>query len=178
MNISCYCHRQRYALCASLVLVSLTVNIWAQDGPQSSEAYELSADSKVQAGVPQGMVDGPNRWESQVFPGTVRDYWVYQPAGYDRTRPHCVLVLQDGLRKADRWKLPIVLDNLIHQKAIPPMIGVFITPGVVPAPDKQSQPRFNRSFEYDAMGPRYATFLEREILPQVAKKIPPQRRSQ
>ena len=170
MNISCCCYRQRYALCASFVLVSLTVSAFAQSVPRATEAYELSADSQVQAGVPQGVVAGPNRWESQIYPGTVRDYWVYQPAGYDRSRAHCVLVLQDGLRKATRWKLPIVLDNLIHQKAIPPMIGVFITPGVVPAPDKQSQPRFNRSFEYDGMGPRYATFLEQEILPQVAKK--------
>ena len=61
------------------------------------------------------------------------------------------------------------MDNLIHSGEIPVQIGIFITPGVVPAPREGAQPRFNRSFEYDAMGDRYARFLIEEILPEVGK---------
>ena len=50
------------------------------------------------------------------------------------------------------------------------MIGVFIEPGYVPAPHARSQPRMNRSFEYDSMGDRYVQFLVQEIIPEVEKK--------
>ena len=39
---------------------------------------------------------------------------------------------------------------------MPVTIGIFIDPGIVPAPHDEAQPRFNRSFEYDALGDRYA----------------------
>jgi gluconolactonase len=138
---------------------------------QKAEQYELSEDSKVQEGVPQGEIKGPFRWKnSTIFPGTERDYSIYIPAQYDADTPCCLLVVQDGLRKAQQWKFPTVLDNLIHKKQVPPMIGVFISPGVVPAPNPKSQPRFNRSFEYDGMGDSYARFLLTEVLPAVGKQ--------
>src|SRR6266571_6887933 len=52
---------------------------------------------------------------------------------------------------------------------MPVTIGVFINPGVVPGPSANTQSRFNRSAEYDAVGPRFPTFLMEEILPEVAK---------
>jgi sugar lactone lactonase YvrE/enterochelin esterase-like enzyme len=134
------------------------------------ESYPPHADSLPQAGVPQGRIEGPFEWRSTIFPGTVRNYWIYVPAQYDPARPACLLVLQDGLNRANDWKIPATLDNLIHQGAVPPQIGVFIDPGVVPAPHPQAQPRFNRSFEYDSMGDRYARFLLEEILPEVGRK--------
>jgi sugar lactone lactonase YvrE len=53
---------------------------------------------------------------------------------------------------------------------MPPTIGIFINPGVLPATSPDRQPRFNRSFEYDALGDRYARFLIEEILLEVAKE--------
>jgi sugar lactone lactonase YvrE len=50
------------------------------------------------------------------------------------------------------------------------MIGIFINPGVLPALSDEQQARYNRSFEYDALGDRYARFLLEEILPEVAKE--------
>jgi sugar lactone lactonase YvrE/enterochelin esterase-like enzyme len=135
------------------------------------ESYPVHEDSKVQPGVPQGTVHGPIRWTSKIFSGTVRDYWIYEPPGYDKSKPHCQIVVQDGMGVGRRWKIPTVLDNLIHKKSIPPMIGIFISPGVVMPARKDAQPRFNRSFEYDGMGPRYALFLEKEILPEVARRF-------
>lgn len=137
---------------------------------RAEESYELSADSMPQPGVPQGKIVGPIEWKSKIYPGTVREYAVYVPAQYDPEKPACVLVVQDGLRRAEGWKLPTVLANLIHKKEVPVTIGIFISPGVVPAPNENAQPRFNRSFEYDAMGDRYARFLIEEMLPEVGKQ--------
>jgi gluconolactonase len=133
------------------------------------ESYPDHPDSVKKAGVAEGKVEGPFDWSSKIFPGTKRQYWVYVPAQYDKARPACVLVCQDGLGLANGWKLPTTMDNLIHEKAMPVTVGIFINPGVLPAPNDKAQPRFNRSFEYDAMGDRYARFLLDEILPEVSK---------
>ena len=38
-----------------------------------------------------------------IFPGTVRDYWVYVPAQYDASKPACVWVgNQDGTSRTMR----------------------------------------------------------------------------
>ena len=127
----------------------------------------MSAESDV----PSGTVEGPFQWRSAIFPGTVRDYWIYVPSQYDAAaKPACVIVVQDGLGRAKGWRLTEALDALIHTKEVPVTIGIFIDPGVVPAPHENAQARFNRSFEYDALGDRYARFLIEEILPAVAKR--------
>ena len=93
---------------------------------------------------------------------------------YDGSKPACVMIFQDGgglVAENGTWRAPIVFDNLIHKREIPVTIGIFINPGVLPAfrPDTQ-QSRYNRSFEYDALGDRYARFLLEEILPEVGKQ--------
>src|SRR5690606_18553085 len=47
--------------------------------------------------------------------------------------------------------------------------GIFIDHGKVPAEGADNYPRYNRSYEYDALGDRYARFLLEEILPEVKK---------
>lgn len=136
----------------------------------AQEQYPVHPDSKIQEGVPRGEIVGPIEMRCKTFPGTVRNYWIYVPAQYDKTQPAAVCVCQDGLGLANGWKLPIVFDNLIHQKAMPVTVGIFVSPGIVPAKTEGGQPRFNRSFEYDSMGPRYATFVIDELLPAVAAK--------
>jgi enterochelin esterase-like enzyme len=84
-----------------------------------------------------------------------------------------VMVFQDGGAYVDATKsfrVPVVFDNLIHKHEMPVTIGIFINPGVVPASGAEDQkPRQNRSFEYDSLGPQYADFLLKEILPEVGK---------
>jgi len=133
------------------------------------DTHVLGPDSKPQPGVPKGEVSGPFEWISEIYPGTVRDYWIYVPAQYDASKPTCFSVIQDGIGRARDWKLPEVFDNLIHKKEIPVMIGVFVNHGQVPPENGDGQPQFNRSFEYDAMGDRYARFLIEEIIPEVKK---------
>lgn len=149
--------------------LSLLIVLACTSGLLAEDENELTADSMSQAGVPQGEIIGPLKWESKIFPGTIRDYWLYVPQQYAAENPACVLILQDGLGRANGWKIPQVLDNLIHKQEIPVQIGIFISPGVVPAVDDDAQPRFNRSFEYDSLGDRYARFLLEEILPEVRK---------
>ncbi len=112
-------------------------------------------------------------WTSTIFPGTVRDYWVYVPAQYSSNDPAAVMVFQDGagyVRPVGPWKVPQVFDRLIAAGRMPVTIGVFVDPGVVPPARAGALPRFNRSLEYDSQGDRYARFLIEEILPEVARK--------
>jgi gluconolactonase len=137
----------------------------------AAEEYVLGPDSQRQAAVPKGTVT-QHQWTSKIYPGTVRDYWVYVPAQYDRAKPACVMVFQDGagfVREDGSIRATVVLDNLIHKREIPVTVAIFINPGVLPAANENVQARFNRSFEYDALGDRYARFLLEEILPEVGR---------
>ena len=137
------------------------------------QEYPLGPDSQRKPGVPRGAVTQYTWSSSKVYPGTVRDYWVYVPAQYDAAKPACVMVFQDGggfVKEDGAWRAPIVFDNLIAEGAMPVTIGIFINPGVLPASSPNRQNRYNRSYEYDGMSDRYARFLIDEILPEVAKK--------
>lgn len=132
--------------------------------------YHLGPDSLEQPGVPRGTLT-KYTWKSKIFPGTVRDYWVYVPAQYDGKTPACVMVFQDGWAYANPkgdFRVPTVFDNLIYKKDMPITIGIFINPGVIPAGEGK-KPISNRSFEYDTLSDQYARFLEQEILPEVGK---------
>ncbi len=129
-------------------------------------------DRNVQPGVPQGKITSGVFAESKIFPGTRRDYSVYVPAQYSADTPACLMVFQDGpgYSKPDgAFRVPIVFDNLIHQKAMPVTIAVFVSPGTIPATKPGASDRSNRSFEYDSMGDRYARFLVEEFLPIALK---------
>jgi gluconolactonase len=104
--------------------------------------------------------------KSKVFPGTTRTVTVYVPRQYDGKTPACVYVNQDGVQ----YNAPAVFDKLIAEKAMPVTVGVFVTPGVVPAANENALPRFNRSYEYDGLGDAYARFLLDELLPAVETK--------
>lgn len=161
----------RFRLFAHLLALLLLLTALT---PVSGEEYVLGPDSQRQPGVPEGKVT-QHRWtESQVFPGTERDYWVYVPAQFNPAEPACVMVFQDGQWYVDEnghSRVPIVFDNLIHAKAMPVTIGVFINPGVFPSPSG-GKPRSNRSFEYDSLSDAYARFLLDEILPAVHAQYP------
>ena len=122
--------------------------------------------AKADDEIPKGEVTKYSFEKSKIFPGTVRDYWVYVPKQYDPKTPACVYVNQDGLQ----YEAPKVFDRLIHEKAMPVTIGVFVMHGRVKAPNDRAIDRFNRSFEYDGLGDNYARFLLEELLPEVEAK--------
>lgn len=138
---------------------------------RAAEEYKMGPDSERHSGVPKGEVTHYT-WTSKIFPGTTRDYWVYVPAQYNPAKPACLMIFQDGewfMQENNRMRIPIVFDNLISKGEMPVTIGIFINPGVLKALSPDQQDRFNRSFEYDALGDRYARFLLEEILPEVGK---------
>lgn len=116
--------------------------------------------------VPKGEVTKYQFDHSKVFPGTVRDYWIYVPKQYDPSKPACLYVNQDRIQ----FNAPAVFDDLIAKGEMPVTIGVFVTHGRVPAPDEKALDRFNRSYEYDGLGGNYARFLLEELLPEVESK--------
>ena len=138
----------------------------------AQEEYKQGSDSFRQDGVPKGTITA-HKATSKLYPGTVRDYWVYTPAQLDRNTPAPVMIFQDGggmIREdGNGYKVPVVLDNLIHKRDIPPMVAIFINPGILPAASANAQARYNRSLEYDGLGDLYARFLIEEILPEIAK---------
>ena len=145
---------------------------WLVSAAPAADDYKLGPDSERQTDVPKGTVT-KDTWKSDVFPGTARDYWVYVPAQYDGKAPACVMVFQDGggyVNETGQFRATIVMDNLIHKKEIPVMIGIFLNPGRVPPTEGKEKGRDNRSFEYDTLSPQYSKFLEKEILPEVSKK--------
>jgi enterochelin esterase family protein len=127
------------------------------------EVYETHPDARERPGVPKGTVKQMPSWNSTIFPGTTRDWWVYVPAQHNAASPAAVMVFQDGAA-ARQYVVP-VFDNLIAQKAIPVTVGIFVEPGGV------KTPRDNRSVEYDTLSDQYARFLLEEILPEVEKTV-------
>ncbi len=102
--------------------------------------------------------------QAKLYPGTTREITVHVPDAPAPDKGYPVMVFQDGVQ----YGAPGVFDKLIAEKKLPPIVGVFITPGRIPAPDKNSLDRFNRSYEYDNISDTYARFVAEEVLPEVA----------
>lgn len=152
------------ALCA----LSFALPAFAQDKPAESP------DRQVKSDVPQGKVTSGVFEDSQIFPGTKRDYSVYVPAQYKADQPASLMVFMDGSGYSKRdgsFRVPTVFDNLIHQQAMPVTIAVFVNPGNIPAKRPDAKDRSTRSFEYDSMGDRYSKFLIDEFLPVALKDL-------
>lgn len=138
---------------------------------RAADDYTVGPDALPQPGVPKGKVT-QHKWQSQIFAGTTRDYWIYVPAQYDGSTPAAVMVFQDGagcVKMDGSIRVPNVFDNLIHRKEMPVTIGIFINPGTFPSVAAKIPGRSNRSFEYDTLSDQYARFLLEEILPEVSK---------
>lgn len=132
-------------------------------GGAQLEVYDTHPDGRERPGVPKGTVKQMPPWESKIFSGTKRDWWVYVPAQYKPETPAAVMVFQDGAGPKDY--VPTVFDNLIAEGDMPVTVGVFIQPGI------RADGRANRSFEYDTLSDQYARFLLEEILPEVEKTV-------
>src|SRR4051794_8910062 len=146
-------------------------------GQGTDAYYKLGPDSLEQEGVPRGRMEGPFTLPCQVYPGTAHTYWVYVPAQYDRSRPASLMVFNDGQafknEKGD-IRAQNVMDNLIHRREIPVMIGVFINPGKrpdqpEPSPREWGDRTTNRPAEYNTPDDRYARVICDELLPALSR---------
>ena len=165
----------KYSLLIALIVstvVLMPALILAQQKPVS-ETVGYGPDSQRQPNVPKGEVT-KYVWKSKVFANTVREYYVYVPAQYDSKSPAALMVFQDGhayVKEDGDFRVPIVFDNLIQQKAIPVTIGLFINPGQ--HGDELPKDPFkadNRAFEYDTLTNQYDRMLIEELIPELSKK--------
>ncbi len=137
----------------------------------SAQEYTPGPDSQVHD-VPHGTVEQFTLPPGQFYPGTPHQYAVYTPS-HAGSAPLPYMIFLDGSGYLDNGiRTPVVFDNLIAAKAIPPMIGIFVDPGVLPAIRPDAQNRYERVFEYDSLSNRYSQFLLTELLPAVAKQHP------
>lgn len=132
------------------------------DGPGSTR-YESSSfvelpDAKPQpyitkrAGVPAGSVE-KKRIKSALL-GNERDLSIYTPPGYRRDGPpNGLLVVFDEGSYLTLVPTPVILDNLLSEKKIPPMVAVLIA-----NPDQETRTR-----ELPP-NPAFADFLKDELV--------------
>lgn len=164
--------KQGLLICLIISAIALHINpVKAQQKPVS-ETVTYGPDSERQTGVPKGGVT-KYVWKSKVFLNTIREYYVYVPAQYNPQNPAALMVFQDGhayVKEDGDFRVPVVFDNLIHQKAMPVTIGLFINPGqhgeeLLKEPFRAD----NRAAEYDTLTDQYARLLIEELIPEISK---------
>ena len=108
--------------------------------------------------------DRSNMVVTTSHPGNwTRTITVYLPANYVRGTEAPFIVLGDGGSTAYK-DLSAILDNLIEQRRVPPMIAIQIGNG---GQDAQGS---ERGREYDTVSGTYTQFVEREVLPLVEQQ--------
>ncbi|HTI70928.1 MAG TPA: alpha/beta hydrolase-fold protein [Candidatus Limnocylindria bacterium] len=136
-------------------------------GPVYADAPELA----VKDGVPKGTLNEftMNSEDSKIYPGIKaykpapykRKVWVYIPSGYTPGTPLPFTIVQDG--EWYRVNMSKILDNMIHEKRLPPMAAIYINSG---GGDSHGS---ERGLEYDTVSERYVNFIESEVLPKITE---------
>jgi sugar lactone lactonase YvrE/predicted esterase len=135
-----------------------------------AQDYSLGPDSQPRDGVPKGTVTRLKLEPGKFYPGTPHNYAIYVPAQYNAAKPAPFMIFLDGSGSLNNSvRVPVVFDNLIASGDLPPLIGIFVDPGTLPAASDAAQNRFERVFEYDSLSDRYSRFLLEELIPEVAK---------
>ena len=155
-------------------------------GPTHNPAPEMG----VQEGVPQGTIYNftMNSSDSKLYSGIAREPGTFgtadpnDPAKLIVTTSHPAPYTRRVAVYVPKQYIPgsaapfivgadgpdpllfAALDNLIAQKRVPAMIAISISNG---SGDAQGS---ERGLEYDTMSPRYAEFVETEVLPLVEKQ--------
>lgn len=86
---------------------------------------------------------------------------VYLPPGYDARNQYPTLYLQDGIDYVEFAQVPQMLDQLIRDGKVRPLIAVFITP-----PNRLQPGMPNRMTEY-GLNDTYVRFLTDELVPYI-----------
>ncbi len=152
-----------YPLAASLLLLVPSSLRSEQDRLAPASSYPLTSDSVSHPDVPRGEILHLDLAHSRIFPATHRKLDVYVPAQYTPDKPACVYVGLDGLS----FEAPTVFDNLIAAHQMPITIGIGVSPGIVDSAEGNTDPRFDRSYEFDSRNDNLARFLIQEVLPEV-----------
>jgi enterochelin esterase-like enzyme len=93
------------------------------------------------------------------FLGGPRRVWFYLPPGYaaDPATLFPVIYVLDGANYVEKMDAPRILDHLIANQSIPPVIAVFVEPG-------ERQEEYSRN-------QRWRAFMATELVPMVDKRF-------
>jgi len=159
-------HRRPFIASLAATLAS------ARAAPQLyNDPYATTPDFQPYDG-PRGAFRPAVFTQSRIYPD-LRHWWaIYTPAQAFVSGPPALMVFQDGLEFTypnGPWRTRNVLDNLIAQKIIPPMVAVFVAAGKpLGGTGDAAANMTQRSVEYDTLSPLYGRFLFEEILPLAA----------
>jgi len=133
--------------------------------------YAPAPEITPKDGVAKGRVETftLNAADSKFFPDTglrgaspTRQVTVYIPSQYQPGTAAPLIVSCDAYGARNNV-LPTILDNMIADKRLPPIIAVMIANGGGDGPGSE------RGLEYDKVWGTYAEFVEAEVLPKVEK---------
>jgi enterochelin esterase-like enzyme len=136
-------------------------------GPNSElrmPSWQFPVETIPNPNFPKGALS-----ENQVIQSTTSNlnytvqYKVYTPSGYDQFENLPVIYITDGHEYADDklGSMVIVLNNLIHQKKIQPIIAVFVDPR------NPSNLGSNRRMQEYRANLKFANFLSDELVPTI-----------
>ncbi len=113
--------------------------------------YEPSPEIEFVDSIPHGTVE-EHTFNSEIIVGA-RKVQVYLPHGYETGGEYGMVLVQDGGEYITLASMVNVLDNIIHEERIPPVVAVFVDP-------------VDRNYEY-FLNRDYERVLLEEILPFV-----------
>jgi enterochelin esterase family protein len=111
--------------------------------------YEPPAEIEFLDSIPHGALE-EHMFNSKIIVGA-RKVEVYLPDGYDDDKDYPMVLVQDGGEYVTLASMVNVMDNIIHEKRIPPVVAVFVPP-------------VDRNYEY-YLNADYERVLLEEILP-------------
>jgi enterochelin esterase family protein len=99
--------------------------------------------------------------------GYARRFTVYTPPGVEKLRDLPVLYVTDGheFSHAEMGSLPTILDNLLAEGRIRPLIAVFVDPRDVATGENKRGPEL-------LTNPRFQWFLTEELIPWIDARYP------
>jgi len=142
--------------------------MWGGFGPNSElrmPDYVYPMETVRREDLPRGTLGDPELFRSFNL-GYEIGYRVYTPAGYDTLTALPVIYVTDGHEYAadHMGSMVVVLDNLIAEKRIEPVVAVFIDPREI------GNPANNRRTSQYVANPAFANCVADELIPLVDKK--------
>jgi enterochelin esterase-like enzyme len=113
--------------------------------------------------VPRGVLGRFKEKLKSAILGNERDVYVYKPHGYSETAAPYPLIIVP-VSYINQIRLPVILDNLIAHRRIPPTVAVFygFPPGVAGR---------NVQDEEAGGGKEFGDFIVKELLPRVRAEV-------
>ena len=132
--------------------------------------YSSPSTSEFRPDIPRGTID--TIWFSSKHLNRRYPVLVYTPPGTKRRQRLPVVYVTDGGEYISLGKMNNVLDNLITEGRIRPVLGVFVDPRT----DPRNAATNERMTDYSA-NTKFLDFLEKELAPYIETKYPAARRA-